>query len=187
MIVMLEKIRSSKFLQSILGLIFGFIFGFLLQKGGVTEYDILIGQLLLTDFTVVKIILTAIAVGMIGVNLMAQFGLTKLHIKKGSWGASLIGGLIFGVGFGLLGYCPGTVSGAAAKGYIDALLGGIPGLLLGAGLFAVFFPKLNDKILNKGNFGKLTFDQLFKINKWIMIVIFEVVIIVILFTIERLF
>ena len=133
---MIEKIRDNKVLQIGLAIVFGFIFGFLLQKGGVTEYDILIGQLLLTDFTVVKVILTAIAVGMIGVNLLAHFNLTKLHIKKGSWGASLIGGIIFGIGFGLLGYCPGTVSGAAAKGYIDALTGGIPGLLVGAGLFA---------------------------------------------------
>ena len=56
---MIEKIRDNKVLQIGLAIVFGFIFGFLLQKGGVTEYDILIGQLLLTDFTVVKVILTA--------------------------------------------------------------------------------------------------------------------------------
>ena len=171
-------------LQLILGLVFGFIFGFLLQKGGVTEYNILIGQLLLTDFTVAKVILSAIAVGMIGVYLLVHFDLTELHIKKGSWGASLIGGIIFGVGFGLLGYCPGTVSGAAAKGYIDALLGGIPGLLAGAALFAWMFPWLNDRILNKGDFGELTFEQLLKLNKWITIVIFELLIIAILLFFE---
>lgn len=182
---MINELRENKNLQLFLGILFGFVFGFLLQKGGVTEYNILIGQLLLTDFTVVKVILTAIAVGMVGVNLLAYLNLTQLHIKKGSWGASLPGGIIFGVGFGLLGYCPGTVSGAAAKGYVDALIGGIPGLLFGAGIFAWLFPALREKILNRGDFGKLTFDRLFKLNKWIVVFIFEFVIICILVVIEK--
>ena len=182
---MLDKLRNNNSLQLLLGIIFGFVFGFLLQKGGVTEYNILVAQLLLTDFTVIKIMLTAVAVGMVGVHAMAHFNLVQLHIKTGSWGASLIGGLIFGIGFGLLGYCPGTVSGAAAKGYIDALIGGIPGLLLGAGVFASLFPRLNKSILNKGDFGKLTLDQLFKLNKWTTIIIVEVVILAVLLCIER--
>ena len=182
---MMDDLRKNKPLQLVLGILFGFIFGFLLQKGGVTEYNVLIGQLLLTDFTVIKVILTAIAVGMVGVNLLAHFNLTELHIKKGSWGSSLPGGIIFGVGFGLLGYCPGTVSGAAAKGYIDALLGGIPGLLVGAGIFAWFFPALRDKVLNKGDFGDLTFYRLFKLKIWPAIIIFEVVIIGTLIILEK--
>jgi hypothetical protein len=181
---MLNALHKLKALQLCLAVVFGFVFGFLLQKGGVTEYDILIGQLLLTDFTVIKVILTAVAVGMAGVHLLLHFKLVQLHIKRGSWGASLIGGLIFGIGFGILGYCPGTVSGAAAKGYIDALAGGIPGLLVGAGLFAALFPMLNKSILNKGDFGELTFDQLFKLNKWSVVLIFEGIIIVTLLVIE---
>jgi hypothetical protein len=183
---MLKTLRQKHGIQLILGVLFGFVFGFLLQKGGVTEYHILIGQLLVTDFTVVKVILTAVAVGMLGVHLLAHFGLAELHIKKGSWGASLIGGIIFGIGFGLLGFCPGTVSGAAAKGYVDALIGGMPGLLVGAGLFAAVFPKLRDTVLNKGDFGQLTFDRLLKVNTWAAVVIFEFVIVGILFAIEKL-
>lgn len=183
---MFKNIQDNKALHLGFALLFGFIFGFLLQKGGVPEYDILIGQLLLTDFTVVKIILTAIAVGMLGVSLLAHFGLAQLHIKTGSWGASLLGGILFGIGFGILGYCPGTVTGAAAKGYIDALLGGIPGLLTGAGLFAALFPALRDRILNRGDFGKLTFDQLLKLNRWTTVLIFESIIIAALVILERL-
>jgi hypothetical protein len=183
--MLFERLQQKKGAQLLLGLLFGFAFGFLLQKGGVTEYDILIGQLLLTDFTVVKIIVTAIVVGMAGVHLLASFNLVQLHVKRGSWGASLIGGLLFGVGFGLLGYCPGTVSGAAAKGYMDALLGGIPGLLVGAGLFAALFPTLRDHILNRGDFGELTFDQALKLNKWAVVCIFEAVLIIALWFIDR--
>jgi len=169
----MADVKENRPAQLVLGTIFGFVFGFLLQRGGVTEYDILIGQLLLTDFTVIKVMLSAVAVGMFGVNLLASLGLVELQIKRGSWGASLLGGLIFGVGFGLLGYCPGTVSGAAAKGYLDALIGGIPGLLAGAAIFAWLYPRLSEVILNKGDFGKLTFDQLLKLNKWLTIAIFE--------------
>ncbi len=64
------KISASKKDSSSLlwGLVFGIAFGFLLQKGGATKYDVIIGQLLLTDFTVVKIMLSAVLVGMIGIH-----------------------------------------------------------------------------------------------------------------------
>ena len=100
--------------QLMLGLVFGVIFGFLLQKGGVAKYDVLMGALFLTDFTVMKIILSAIAVGMIGIFSMHALGLVQLHVKPTRYAANIVGGLIFGVGFALLGYCPGT--GAAALG-----------------------------------------------------------------------
>jgi Na+/H+-dicarboxylate symporter len=120
-------------LQKIIGLIIGICFGFCLQKGGVTSYDTIIGQLLLTDFTVVKVMVTAIIVGMIGIHLMKSLGMIEFHTFKGSLGSSVIGGLIFGIGFGLLGYCPGTVAGAIGQGQIDALLGGAVGILIGTG------------------------------------------------------
>lgn len=58
----------------------GITFGFLLQKGGVGKYNVLIGQLLLEDFTVVKVMLTAIIVGMIGIFVLHRFGLVELHV-----------------------------------------------------------------------------------------------------------
>jgi uncharacterized protein len=54
----------------VLGLIFGVAFGFLLQKGGVAKYEVLIGVLLLTDFTVIKVMMSAVVVGMVGIFLM---------------------------------------------------------------------------------------------------------------------
>ncbi|MBN1668164.1 MAG: hypothetical protein JW862_13820, partial [Anaerolineales bacterium] len=56
------------------GLVFGVVFGFLLQKGGATKYDVIIGQLLLTDFTVLKIMLSAVLTGMIGIYAMKSLG-----------------------------------------------------------------------------------------------------------------
>jgi len=85
------------------GLTFGIVFGFLLQKGGATKYDVIIGQLLLTDFTVVKIMLAAVLTGMIGIYTMKTLGWIELYPKSGSMGKNIIGGLIFGVGFAILG------------------------------------------------------------------------------------
>jgi len=144
---MLETLQSSRYVQLGLGLLTGIIFGFLLQKGGATRYDVIIGQLLLTDFTVVKIMLSAVVTGMIGVHILKSAGLARSHIKSGSFGSSVIGGLIFGVGFGMLGYCPGTVAGAVGQGSLDALCGGVVGILVGAWLFATVYPKLKRTIV----------------------------------------
>jgi hypothetical protein len=89
-----------------------------------------------------------------------------LHPKPGSFGASVIGGLIFGVGFALLGYCPGTLAGAVGQGSLDALFGGVVGILIGAGLLAELYPKLDKTILNRGHFGEITWPQLLKVNPW---------------------
>ena len=167
---MFTHLYAQKGAQLVLGLMMGVIFGFLLQKGGVTNYDVIIGQLLLTDFTVIKIMLSAVITGMLGVHFLGSIGLAQLHPKPGSFGASVFGGLIFGVGFGMLGYCPGTVAGAVGQGYLDALFGGVVGTLIGAGIFAAFFPQLEASVLHKGDFGELTLPQLLGVNPWMVIV-----------------
>ena len=148
----------------------GVVFGFLLQKGGVTKYDVILGQLLLVDFTVVKIMLSAVITGMIGVHLLVSLGMAQLHPKPGSVGASVIGGLIFGVGFATLGYCPGTVGGAVGNGYLDALFGGVIGILIGSGLFAALYPRLEARVLHKGDFGEITLPQILKVNPWVLVI-----------------
>ena len=167
------------------GLVFGILFGFLLQKGGATKYDVIIGQLLLTDFTVVKIMLSAVLTGMIGIYAMKTLGWVELYPKSGSVGKNIIGGLIFGIGFAVLGYCPGTIAGAIGNGYLDALVGGLAGILIGAGLFAAFYPRLSQAVLNKGDFGDVTLPRLFKVNDWIIVIPVAVLIFLLLFWLER--
>ena len=167
------------------GLIFGILFGFFLQKGGATKYDIIIGQLLLSDFTVLKIMLSAVLTGMIGIYLMKTLGWVELNPKSGSMGSNIIGGLIFGVGFAVLGYCPGTIAGAIGNGYLDALAGGLAGILIGSGIFAALYPRLKSGILKKGDFGNLTLPQLFKVNDWVVVVPVAVLIFLLLIWLER--
>jgi hypothetical protein len=148
----------------------GICFGFLLQKGGVTSYDVIIGQLLFEDMTVVKVMLTAMIVAMVGVHLLRAINLAELHHKSGSLGATVIGGLVFGIGFALLGYCPGTVVGAVGQGSVDALLGGVLGMLIGVGLFALVYPRVQRAILGRGQLPAESLPQLFRVNAWVVIV-----------------
>jgi uncharacterized protein len=172
--VTLETIRANGRLQIALGLLFGICFGFLLQKAGVTDYNVIEGQLLLTDFTVVKVMLSAVIVGMIGFHVLKYFGYVRSHAAEGTLGANVIGGLIFGVGFALLGYCPGTVAGAVGTGALDALAGGMLGMLIGTGLFAEAYPKLRDTVLQKGPFPAVTVPEFLHASPWIVIVVLEV-------------
>lgn len=175
---MLKNLHKRKNVQYVLGLLIGFFFGFLLQKGGVCDYEIIMGQLLLQDFTVMKIILTAIVTGMLGVYAMHEVGWVVLHKKTGSLGTSVPGPLIFGVGFAALGYCPGTSVGAVGHGALDALVGGVIGITVGAGMYAAAYPFLKKRVLHIGDFGDKTLIDLIPVrNPWV--VIFSVTVLIV--------
>ena len=161
--MILQSIRTDNRLQILLGLASGIAFGFLLQKGGVTDYNVIIGQLLLTDFTVLKVMLSAVLVGMIGVYALKGMGAANLHCRPGSIGATVIGGLIFGAGFAILGYCPGTAAGALGSGALDALAG-MAGIVIGAASFARLYPYLDRVVLRRGAFPALTVPELLGIR-----------------------
>jgi hypothetical protein len=182
---MLQKLRAHRSSQLVIGLIIGVFFGFFLQKSGVTEYDVIINQLLLKDFIVLKVMLTAIITGTIGVHALRSLGLTQLHPKPGSVGQNVIGGLLFGVGFAVLGYCPGTIAGAVGQGQLDALVGGVGGILLGAGIFAALYPRMERPILLLGDFGKVTLPEVLKVNAWAVVVPAVIVLIGALLLLER--
>jgi uncharacterized protein len=177
-------LHKNKNAQIVLGLLFGIIFGFLLQKGGATDYNVITGQLLLTDFTVLKLMLSAVIVGMIGFHVLRHFGFVQLHAAEGSIGSNVIGGLIFGIGFAVLGYCPGTVAGAVGAGALDALVGGMVGLLIGAGIFAEIYPRLRAHILAWGKFPSITVPEFLHMNQWIVIGLMEVFMIGFLYLLE---
>lgn len=157
---MLKEFREKRSLRLVTALVVGFLFGFLLDKGGATEYDVLVNQLLLRDFTVLKIIFSAIIVGSVGFHLLANRGLVDSRVKPFKPKSQIIGGLVFGVGFALLGYCPGTLVGAIGGGSIHALFGAV-GMVAGSGAFAHLYPRIN-RFIEGDNRGDITIPQLIK-------------------------
>lgn len=153
------------------GLLTGIVFGFLLQRGGVVRYDKQLAALRLQDMTIVKFMLSFIVVGMVGTYFFFDLGLVKLAVKGSVLGNNVLGGLLFGLGWAMLGYCPGTSAGALGEGRWDALFG-IIGMILGAGVFAEFAPIAKHPLLSWVNFGKVTLPQVLNVNPWFVISIF---------------
>jgi uncharacterized membrane protein YedE/YeeE len=166
------------------GLITGVLFGFLLQKGRVLRYDKQLGALRLIDMTIVKFMFSTIVVGMAGVYLLKDLGLAKLSLKPTLLGANILGGLIFGMGWGLLGYCPGTSAGALGEGRWDALWG-ILGMLAGAALYAEAYPFMKKTVLTWGDLGKITLPGALGVNHWVFIPAFAVAALVLFMLFEK--
>jgi hypothetical protein len=121
----------------------------------------------------------------VGLYFFQGLGWVQLSPKAGSWGRNVIGGLIFGLGFAVLGYCPGTIAGAIGNGYLDAAVGGLVGIVLGSGLLAAVYPRIKPTILQQGDFGTLTLPQLFKVSPWVVIVPLNAIIVLLLYLLER--
>lgn len=154
----------------LLGAITGLVFGFLLQKGGVTRYNVIVNQFRFKDFTVLKTMLTAIIVGAIGIYAMLQLGLIKgLSVKGADLAMNAGGGLVFGIGMVLLGYCPGTALAAVGQGSRDAVVG-IAGALVGAAAYAEIYPLLARTVEPIGRLGKVTFVDVTGASPWWFIV-----------------
>lgn len=167
-----------------LGLGTGVLFGLLLQKGRVLRFEKQLGALLLKDMTIFKFMLSAILVGMLGINLLAEFGGVALSHKPMNLGAILLGGALFGGGWALMGYCPGTSVGAVGEGRWHALFA-ILGMLLGAALYAELYPLLLTSVLAWQDFGKIGWAETLGIPTWLLILLFAVGILLLFRWFER--
>ncbi|HEX6986174.1 MAG TPA: YeeE/YedE thiosulfate transporter family protein [Planctomycetaceae bacterium] len=151
-----------------LGLLTGIAFGFLLQKGRVAKYDVILGQLLLKDWTVAKIMGTAVAVGSVGVYALVEGGWASLHVRPLLLGGVLAGAVLFGIGMALLGYCPGTSVAACGEGRRDAMVG-VLGMLAGAAAYVALYPTLQPLAKAFGDRGKVTLPELWDVSPWLLV------------------
>jgi hypothetical protein len=110
-------------------------FGFALERAGFGSARKLTAVFYLYDMAVVKVMFTAIVTAMTGLYIFSAVGvldLAALYIEPTSFAAQTIGGLVFGAGFILGGYCPGTAVAAIATGRKDGMsfaLGMLAGIL----------------------------------------------------------
>jgi len=155
-------------MKLVLGLLIGMAFGAILQLGGGSSYRKIMGSLLLKDMDIIKLILMAIAVGTVGIYALDLVDLANMSIKPTYVVGIAIAGLIFGVGFAVAGYCPGTCIVAAGEGKTDAMVT-ILGGLAGALLYALVYPMLGG-LIELTNYGEVTVPSAFGINGlWIAI------------------
>lgn len=171
----------------IAGLLTGVVFGFLLQRGGVTRYNTIVGQFLMKDFTVLKVMLTAIITGAVGIWGMLAIGMLEpsgLHIKSAALVANGLGGVIFGVGMAVLGYCPGTGVAALGDGSKHAWYG-LLGMVFGAGVYAEVYPLIADNLLKVADEGKVTFADVSGISPWWFILGLAVIAGVVFYLLEK--
>jgi len=144
----------------IVAAILGFIFGILLNKGRVTDYNVIVNFFRLTDLTVLKIMLTAIVVGGLGVFAMNGLGwIEGYHFKSANILGVILGSGIFGIGMALYGYCPGTAVAAIATGRIHAIVGFF-GMIFGGIAYALTFPWVKEHILSVWQLGKVSLPEI---------------------------
>lgn len=177
----------------IAGILTGLVFGFFLQKAAVTRYQIILGQFLFKDFTVLKVMLTAIVVGSIGIWVMLSLGWVALDLKPAVLGPNIVGGLIFGIGMAIFGFCPGTGIAALGDGARHAWPG-LLGMILGGALFAETYPLFMDSFMKAGTINiqiadtatsKVTLADLSHLPHWLYVIGLAVVAVVVFAIIER--
>ncbi len=173
----------SVFTAVLIGLAMGAVFGLALEKSRVFEPGIIVGQMRLRNFVMLKIFLTAVTTGLVVLAVLHGFGIVKLGPKAVLMGADLIGGALLGVGIAMAGACPGTVAAQIGAGYADARLTLVGGLL-GAVAFTYLEPMLNPILLSGGP-GKLTLASVTGVPFWMLALGFAVVLIAGLVALER--
>lgn len=123
------------------GLVCGVLFGFVLENAGFGSPSKLTGQFRLTDWSVFKVMFTAIvlaAVGLWGLRVVGLLAPDSLYVPQALVMASAVGGALIGAGFAIGGYCPGTSMVGMSSGRLDALVF-VVGLFIGTAAFAGFY------------------------------------------------
>jgi uncharacterized membrane protein YedE/YeeE len=154
-----------------LALLFGIFFGLSLERSGLGDPHKLTGVFYFRDFTVPKVMFTAIVVASTGIYLLTDLDLLdieRVYIIPTFFWPQLAGGLIFGVGFVMSGYCPGTAVAGLASGRLDAFVA-MAGVSAGSLLFATLYPMLEGFYLSS-DMGVVTVPGLLGVNHWVVII-----------------
>jgi hypothetical protein len=169
-------------LAIIVGIAMGIVFGFALEKSRVFEPGIIVGQMQLRNFIMLKVFLTAVATGAVVLAVLNGFGYVKLQPKAAAYAADIVGELLLGAGISLAGACPGTTLAQIGAGYRDAFFTLVGGLF-GAVAFSYVQPALGKTFLSQSG-PKLIFSDLVGVPFWIGALVLAAAIVVILFALE---
>jgi len=143
-----------------LGLFSGIAFGFVIQRIGATDAHRMARSHLMLDADIPRFMLLTVALSAVGLFGLQAVGVGRILPLPTSIVATGLAAIIFGIGWGLAGYCPGTIWAAAGEGRMDAvfaLLGGLAGTALFAQLHETLIPLLYEPT----NVGQITLTDLF--------------------------
>ena len=166
----------------IVGVAMGIVFGFALEKSRVFEPGMIVGQMQMKNFIMLKVFLAAVATGAVVLAALNGFGIVKLAPKAALYSADIVGGLLLGAGIALAGACPGTTLAQVGAGYRDAFFTLIGGLA-GAVAFSYAQPALSKTFLAAGD-GKIIFSDLIGVPYWAAALVFAAILAVALFALE---
>src|SRR5215510_4561189 len=160
----------------------GIVFGFALEKSRVFEPGMILGQMQLRNFIMLKVFLTAVATGAIVLAVLNGLGYVELQPRAVAYAPNAVGGLLLGAAISLSGACPGTTLAQIGAGYRDAFLTLI-GALFGGVSFAYAEPAINKTFLAQSG-ATLVFTDLVGVPYWIGALVLAAVIVVILLWLE---
>lgn len=167
-------------------LILGVAFGFALNKAGLTKYHKIVNVFRLTDLAVLKFMMTSLVVSMIGLYLMRQLGLLTFPRVPATYVVgNLVGGLIFGVGMALSGFCPGTCAAGAGEGKLDYLIPGVLGFIVGAMIYGLTYPSVFPAISAIGNVGSVVIPDLWHLSPFLTTTFFALLALFLFYLIDR--
>jgi uncharacterized protein len=170
----------------VIALILGVCFGFALNKAGLTRYTKIVDQFRLKDMTVLKFMMTALVVTMLGLYPLRAMGIITFPAVPETYiVGNLVGGLIFGVGMALAGFCPGTAAAGAGEGKWDYIVPGVLGFLAGALIFGLTYTSFMPQIKALANYGSVVLPDLWNINPYLAVFVFTLLALGLFYMIDR--
>lgn len=167
----------------LIGLVMGAVFGLALEKSRVFEPGMIVGQMQLRNFIMLKVFLAAVATGLVVLAVLTATGWASLHLKPLLLSADLVGGLLLGAGITLAGACPGTVVAQIGTGYRDALAALVGGLA-GTMAYGYLQPSLAP-FFKVENPVKLSLAEVFGVPFWLAALVAAALMVVAMILLER--
>ena len=150
----------------------GLLFGFVLEQAGFGSPCKLTAQFRLTDWSVFKVMFTAIIVAAVGILLLQvdnTFGSQGFYVAETYLWGTVIGGVLIGAGFAIGGYCPGTSVVGLGSGRIDGLVFML-GMVIGIWAFAgVYDSSVIQTIVTSAQVSARTVPELLGVSPWVIV------------------
>lgn len=170
----------------LIALILGTFFGFALNKAGLTKYHKIVNVFRFTDMAVLQFMMTALVVAMTGLYILRGLGLVVFPAVPATYiVGNLVGGLLFGVGMALSGYCPGTCAAGAGEGKVDYIVPGLLGFLVGAVIYGLTYQQVFPSISAIANYGNVVIPDLWNINPYLTVLLFGLMSLFLFYMIDR--